>query len=1013
MIGLVSTLILSATLPEVTGDALSPYRGQPVLAVDVWAPPEEDAESLRELIDIQPGFLLASDDIRAAIKRLYALGRFSDVGVTAERLSGTVSLHFYLRLIRRLESLELVGVESSDHAALRAALRIEVGDEVDSRTPTTLQTRATEYLRRAGFANATAKVELRAAGSATAMAATVHVNEGRPTRVRRVRFFGRPRLERAVLARLVGTRPGGVLDQNQLEADVRELLAQYRRRGFFDARVKPAAVSIDRRGADVSFVIDAGFRVSVTISGNRILSRDSLLALWPDLADTLRPADLQLFADRITDSYRRLGYFAAKVAARQTPIPATLSIDCQVRVDEGPLYRVTDLSFRGARAFKPELLRAQVQAHLAAVLKDDSLIEPLSTTDTCLQSRIHLGAGGVCPLTTVPPEWRYVPEVYEQALEEIAAAYRNLGFLAVVVGPLQATIEGQEVRVLVPIFEGPQTFVAALSFGGNEALDAARLLDDVERGSASVEGAIPIRPGAPLAAAGVEDGRIAILRHYRDQGYLYAQVTADTVIAADANQAAVAYHVDEGPQVRIQRVIIRGNHFTRDGIIRSRITLAPDEVYRLDQALRDQRSIAALGVFANVRVKLIDEERPSERKDVVAEVTEKNRQPVELGGGLSSAYGARIDASYSHINLFGTAAAFTGSVRANHKLFFDLYGRFAETMRERYREFTPLERVEREVRTGVRSPPLVSLPLDPALRLDLVHERENAIPYSLSSYTAILGFDFVGAYGFALSVEPQISLSDLQCVVAADVGGGCSAEARTRRIDVGGRQAFKIGPSLSLDRRDNPFNPHRGFFAAAKAIQVVGQQQTGAAAPFAFARLEGSLSAYVPVGRATLALSARAGRNVVSKGRVPLDERFFLGGRSTLRGFVEGGALIAEDACVVGSGAAVPAGCHEAITRPTAGPPLTTGGDVMLLFKTELRLPVTETLSFGLFVDAGNLWVATPSRANLRARVGTGAGLRYATPVGPLALDIGVNTSPRAANAEPSRPQPHFTVGVF
>src|SRR5689334_14546166 len=86
-------------------DALAPYRGRPVLSIEIDTPVDDDVVELKRLIAIQPGFLLATDDVDAALKRLYALGRFSDVGVTAERRQGTVSLHFYVRPMRRLREL--------------------------------------------------------------------------------------------------------------------------------------------------------------------------------------------------------------------------------------------------------------------------------------------------------------------------------------------------------------------------------------------------------------------------------------------------------------------------------------------------------------------------------------------------------------------------------------------------------------------------------------------------------------------------------------------------------------------------------------------------------------------------------------------------------------------------------------------------------------------------------------------------------------------------------------------
>jgi outer membrane protein insertion porin family len=1017
MIGSLCALLVTAPPPALSGDALAPYRGQPVLSVDVAAPPSEDEHMLRALIDIQPGFLVSSDDIQSSLKRLFALGRFSDVGVSAERLSGTVSLHFFVNAIRRLEHLKLSGADEVNTSALRAALRFEPGDEIDSRTAPVLRERALSYLRRAGFPSAEVTVDTLPTNDPELVAYFLRITEGRPLRVGAVRFLGHPRLDRPILDDLVRTRAGAILDRAVLDTDARTLLDAYHSHGFLNAQVETPRVEVEGSTAVVTFAIEAQDRIYVELFGNRVLSKASLMKLWPETAGEVRDNDLHVFADRVADAYRRLGYFRAKVDARGGRDVARERVVYRLVIDEGRLFRVSSIKFSGARAFEPQLLKAQLESYLRSRLDDDALVEHLTRTDVCLSAPPHLGtaleAERACPESMVPPEARWVPEVFESGLEELTAVYRNLGFLSAEVGPAEASFTEEAVEVRVPIVEGPQTFLVSIAFRGNEAFGAADLLKEVEQASAPAEtGGMPIRPGSSFSVAGIEDGRIAILRCYRNLGYLYAQVMADTKVETDRKSATLVYRVEEGPQVRLQRVLVRGNRHTRDSMIRSRVSLAPGDIYRLDQALQDQRSIAALGVFANVRVKLIDEERPEELKDLVADVTERNRQPVEVFGGLSSADGPRVGASYSHINLFGTASGFTGSVRGNRKIFFDLYGDYARNMRERYDKLSSVDQLEREIRVGVHSPPLKTLPLDPAARLDLVHRRENNISYSLTSYTAILGFDFVGAYGLTFSLEPQIALED--CTDVSDVGFGCSTVVQARGPDVGKRQSFKIGPSVGFDRRDNPFNPHRGFFASAKATYVVGQQQTGGGPGFSFTNVEATLNGYIPIRSATLALSLRGGTNITLRGREPIDERFFLGGRSTLRGFPDGGVLIPEDACVVDAASpTAPAGCRQIIRRSGSNLPLTTGGNVMLLGRGEMRIPLTESLSIGLFVDVGNLWMQAPVTANLRFRVCPGAGLRYITPVGPLALDVGINTEPRPGRGEPSRPQPHFTVGVF
>ena len=100
-------------------DKLSPYRGQPVVWVDIQAPAYENLDELERLIEIQPGYLLSTSDIHKAIKRLYSLGRFSNVEVYAKRLGGSVELTFDLKPKRYIGEIEITGTDSVIEAGLK------------------------------------------------------------------------------------------------------------------------------------------------------------------------------------------------------------------------------------------------------------------------------------------------------------------------------------------------------------------------------------------------------------------------------------------------------------------------------------------------------------------------------------------------------------------------------------------------------------------------------------------------------------------------------------------------------------------------------------------------------------------------------------------------------------------------------------------------------------------------------------------------------------------------------
>jgi outer membrane translocation and assembly module TamA len=118
------------------------------------------------------------------------------------------------------------------------------------------------------------------------------------------------------------------------------------------------------------------------------------------------------------------------------------------------------------------------------------------------------------------------------------------------------------------------------------------------------------------------------------------------------------------------------------------------------------------------------------------------------------------------------------------------------------------------------------------------------------------------------------------------------------------------------------------------------------------------------------------GEPIVDRGvrEVPASERFFAGGHTTVRGFTFD--LLGQPETIDQSG-------------------FPKGGNGLLVLNAELRFPLWRSLGGAAFLDAGNVFARATDLDLGALRGGTGAGLRYRTPIGPLRFDVGVNLSPR------------------
>jgi outer membrane protein insertion porin family len=184
------------------------------------------------------------------------------------------------------------------------------------------------------------------------------------------------------------------------------------------------------------------------------------------------------------------------------------------------------------------------------------------------------------------------------------------------------------------------------------------------------------------------------------------------------------------------------------------------------------------------------------------------------------------------------------------------------------------------------------------------------------------------------------------------------------REDTGTLAISSIKPAVVFDTRDNPFDPKKGILAgiSLKATSLLLLSQTN------FVKLEGYGSNFQKLSnRIVLAFSARGGvaYGYHKTNELPIEERFFLGGRSTVRGY-------AQD--TLG-----PKG-------PDGNP---TGGNAYLMGNLELRISVGRGFGIVPFLDSGNVWVEANQIDPLQLKYTTGIGLRYSTPVGPLRVDYG------------------------
>lgn len=191
--------------------------------------------------------------------------------------------------------------------------------------------------------------------------------------------------------------------------------------------------------------------------------------------------------------------------------------------------------------------------------------------------------------------------------------------------------------------------------------------------------------------------------------------------------------------------------------------------------------------------------------------------------------------------------------------------------------------------------------------------------------------------------------------------------------------------SLIRDTRDKPLDAKRGVYSTLN----LSITPTAFGSSANFAKLFGQYAYYKPYRSVVFANSIRLGLAKPFAGSfVPTSQLYFSGGGTSLRSFPinEAGPQRVVPFCNVLQGQS---GCVN-VTVPV-------GGRQLFILNSELRFPlgITKALGGVVFYDGGNVYSAINFNNFINNYTNTvGIGLRYATPIGPIRIDLGHNLNP-------------------
>ncbi len=693
---------------------------------------------------------------------------------------------------------------------------------------------------------------------------------------------------------------------------IREQIRALYHMGYFeDVRVETEPRA---GGVAVIFVVtEKPFVVEILFDGNDNLKGEKLTEkLTVRTQSFLDQQQIKDSVERLRQLYEDEGYFSARI------IPVIKSLDGERKaltffVTEGPKARIKTVAFDGANSIPVKKLK-----------------KPLVTRE---YSWIFswLDDSGV-----------YKKDELANDVERLRQIYLDEGYLDVKLGKpvVDLSADKQWFTVRFAIIEGPQFTFSRIGYKGHTVFSEPEL----RSGS-------PLKEGGIVRMAEVRDDIKRVTDAYGTKGYAFADINPLVEPDSESKTAIVTFDIKEGALIRVRNINISGNDKTRDKVIRRELRVNEAELIDTAAMQLSFKRLNNLNYFETVEI--IPKQIDPGMVDLDITVREKSTGAFSVGGGFSSLDRLGLVADITEGNLFGRGQLIKvrgqlgqrrslGSVTFREPYLFDEALSAQIDLFSRQTFFVSYF----EARSGG----------DLVLGKWFSEYLSGSATYLLEWLTIsndLSGQYFLGGGGVAVSPVGALPL-----LIQQQLGKSTTS-------------AFVFG--VARDTRDFYLDPKSGA-RHALTTQFAGGPLGGTND---FYKVIGDSAWYFPsVWDTVFAPRARFGvaRSYTSGSRLPIGDRFFVGGIQTMRGF--------------SFGRAGPVSPHDNLSI--------LGATKQLIFNMDYIFPIASELKVKgvLFFDYGKGFEdGEPLSLDLRKSVGIEG--RWISPFGPLRLSYGINLDPR------------------
>lgn len=630
---------------------------------------------------------------------------------------------------------------------------------------------------------------------------------------------------------------------------------------------------------------------------------------------------LDTLEEKLEAFYNSKGFSNVLVEGRVAEDKGT-GVILEFAIEEGRKLKLQTVGFEGNNHFT-----------------DDELREKIKTT----------------PKSFLVIRKKFDEEQFERDMRALEFYYQQNGFLETKVseGTRKLVKNDKRMEVNFQVEEGPQYRLGKVEIDGATTFSRSDLLYPIS-----------VQRGEFLDRPRLIQNLQEVRSLYWNQGYRLVDIEPEIIPNRETGIADLYLRIQEGPRMRLRSIRFQGVGEAADGtvfdvpmetkdyVIEREFDIEQGDVLDWSEVEEAERRLVNLQFFEReeggfppkLKHGFQLEPIPGTREaDVLVQLEETNTGFIQLGGGFSTDYGASLNFEFKDRNAFGRAwnyslAADVGSKRQSVNLTFlnphinnsDFYNRYRlfyrKTDRIGAREFGET-RIGGAVAVGRQLTREVNAELEYRLENVKIEDTEEAL----------------------ILRDPEDDNASIVDLLFAEDSSVTSS------------MAFRMGK----DTRDYVFFPTAGV------NDQISLEGAGLGGDNKFLALSGTADRYLKLRdkmvlalRGHYAMSAPFGDTE----RIPLHERYFLGGSNTVRGFRSGGISPIENV----QRRATDIDGNEIFQDDD----LRVGGEAEWFTNLELRYRWNDTVQSVVFMDAGNVFEEATDFDLATTRASIGSGLR-------------------------------------